>query len=153
MLIQKAVTALSTFGGLGNLPFAPGTWGSLVAIPIGWFVIETFGNTSLLFVSFVVFLIGVWASSQFAKHLETADPSSCVIDEVAGQLTVLSFFANDPVVMLSAFLTFRFFDIIKVWPTSWVDKNIRGGFGIMIDDIMAAAQSIAVIKFALFFLY
>ena len=153
MLIQKAVTALSTFGGLGNLPFAPGTWGSLVAIPIGWFVIETFGNTSLLFVSFVVFLIGVWASSQFAKHRETADPSSCVIDEVAGQLTVLSFFANDPVLMLSAFLTFRFFDIIKVWPTSWVDNNIRGGFGIMIDDIIAAAQSIAVMKFALFFLY
>ena len=153
MLIQKAVTALSTFGGLGNLPFAPGTWGSLVAIPIGWVVIEVFGNTSLLFVSFVVFLMGVWASSQFAKHRKTADPSSCVIDEVAGQLTVLSFFANDPVIMLSAFLTFRFFDIIKVWPTSWVDKNIRGGFGIMIDDIIAASQSIAVMKFALFFLY
>ncbi len=153
MLIEKAVTALSTFGGLGNLPFAPGTWGSLVAVPIGWFVIEKFGNTSLLFVSFGVFVIGVWASSRFAKHRKTADPSSCVIDEVAGQLTVLSFFANDPVIMLSAFLTFRFFDIIKVWPTSWVDKNIRGGFGIMIDDIIAAIQSIATMKFALFFLY
>ena len=153
MLIQKAVKALSTFGGVGNLPFAPGTWGSLVAIPIGWFVIEIFGNTSLLYVSFGVFVIGVWASNQFAKRRDSADPSSCVIDEVAGQLTVLSFFANDPVIMLFAFLTFRFFDIIKVWPTSWFDKNIHGGFGIMIDDIMAAAQSIAVMKIALFFLY
>ena len=153
MLIQKAVKALSTFGGVGNLPFAPGTWGSLIAIPIGWFVIEIFGNTSLLFVSFAVFVIGVWASSQFAEHRKNADPSSCIIDEVAGQLTVLSFFANDPAIMLSAFLTFRFFDIIKVWPTSWFDKNIHGGFGIMIDDIMAAAQSIAVMKIALFFLY
>ena len=153
MLIQKAIEALSTFGGVGDLPFAPGTWGSLVAIPIGWFVIEIFGNTSLLFVSFGVFVIGVWASSQFAKRRDSADPSSCVIDEVAGQLTVLSFFANDPVIMLFAFLTFRFFDIIKVWPTSWVDTNIHGGLGIMIDDIIAAAQSIAVMKFALFFLY
>ena len=153
MLIQKAVKALSTFGGVGNLPFAPGTWGSLVAIPIGWFVIEIFGNTSLFYVSFGVFVIGVWASNQFAKRRDSADPSSCVIDEVAGQLTVLSFFANDPVIMLFAFLTFRFFDIIKVWPTSWFDKNIHGGFGIMIDDIMAAAQSIAVMKIALVFLY
>ena len=153
MLIQKAVKALSTFCGVGNLPFAPGTWGSLVAIPIGWFVIEIFGNASLLFVSFGVFVIGVWASSQFAEHRKNADPSSCIIDEVAGQLTVLSFFANDPAIMLSAFLTFRFFDIIKVWPTSWFDKNIHGGFGIMIDDMIAAAQSIAVIKFALFFLH
>ena len=153
MLIQRAVTALSTFGGLGNLPFAPGTWGSLVSIPIGWFVIELFGNTSLLLVSFGVFAIGVWASSQYTKHRKNADPSSCVIDEVAGQLTVLSFFANDLVIMLFAFLTFRFFDIIKIWPTSWVDKNIHGGFGIMIDDIIAAAQSVVVMKFALFFLY
>ena len=153
MLIQRAVTALSTFGGLGNLPFAPGTWGSLVSVPIGWFVIELFGNTSLLLVSFGVFAIGVWASSQYTKHRKNADPSSCVIDEVAGQLTVLSFFANDLVIMLFAFLTFRFFDIIKIWPTSWVDKNIHGGFGIMIDDIIAAAQSIVVMKFALFFLY
>ena len=153
MLIQRAVTALSTFGGLGNLPFAPGTWGSLVSVPIGWFVIELFGNTSLLLVSFGVFAIGVWASSQYTKHRKNADPSSCVIDEVAGQLTVLSFFANDLVIMLFAFLTFRFFDIIKIWPTSWVDKNIYGGFGIMIDDIIAAAQSVVVMKFALFFLY
>ena len=153
MLIQRAATALSTFGGLGNLPFAPGTWGSLVSIPIGWFVIELFGNTSLLLVSFGVFAIGVWASSQYTKHRKNADPSSCVIDEVAGQLTVLSFFANDLVIMLFAFLTFRFFDIIKIWPTSWVDKNIHGGFGIMIDDIIAAAQSIVAMKFTLFFLY
>ena len=66
---------------------------------------------------------------------------------------MLSFFANDPALMLSAFLTFRFFDIIKIWPTNWVDENIKGGFGIMIDDIIAAAQSIVVIKFALFFQY
>ena len=66
---------------------------------------------------------------------------------------MLSFFANDPALMLSAFLTFRFFDIIKIWPTNWVDKNIQGGFGIMIDDVVAAAQSIVAMKFALFVLY
>ena len=135
------------------MPFAPGTWGSLVAIPIGWVVIEEFGNISLLLVALGVFVIGVWASGQFSKYRKNEDPSSCVIDEVAGQLTVLSFFANDPVMMLSAFLTFRFFDIIKIWPTNWVDKNIQGGFGIMIDDVVAAAQSIVAMKFALFVLY
>ena len=115
MLIQRAATALSTFGGLGNLPFAPGTWGSLVSIPIGWFVIELFGNTSLLLVSFGVFAIGVWASSQYTKHRKNADPSSCVIDEVAGQLTVLSFFANDPVIMLFAFLTSSKYGQLPGW--------------------------------------
>ena len=77
------------------MPFAPGTWGSLVAIPIGWVVIEEFGNISLLLIALWIFIIGVWASGQFAKNRKNADPSSCIIDEVAGQLTVLSFFAND----------------------------------------------------------
>ena len=139
--------------GVRNFTICSRNLGSLAAIPIGWVVIEEFGNISLLLVALGVFVIGVWASGQFSKYRKNEDPSSCVIDEVAGQLTVLSFFANDPVMMLSAFLTFRFFDIIKIWPTNWVDENIKGGFGIMIDDIIAAAQSIVVIKFALFFLH
>ena len=62
-------------------------------------------------------------------------------------------FINDFSMMVCAFLTFRFFDIVKIWPTSWVDKNIHGGFGIMIDDIIAAAQSILVLKVAVFLLF
>ena len=103
MLTEKAARALSTFWGLGTVPFAPGTWGSLAAIPIGWVIIQEFGNISLLLVALGVFVIGVWASGQFAEYRKNADPSSCIIDEVAGQLTVLSFFANDPALMLSAF--------------------------------------------------
>ena len=102
---NKVSHVLATCFGVGSIPFAPGTWGSLVAIPIGWVVIEEFGNISLLLIALGVFIIGVWASGQFAKNRKNADPSSCIIDEVAGQLTVLSFFANDPLLMLFAFLT------------------------------------------------
>ena len=57
------------------MPFAPGTWGSLVTIPIGWVVIEEFGNISLLLIALGIFIIGVWASGQFAKNRKNADPS------------------------------------------------------------------------------
>ena len=153
MVNRKIVTLISTFGGIGNLPFAPGTWASLISVPIAWLIIEELGNTALLILSFVVFMIGIWASGQFVQHEKVADPGSCVIDEVAGQFTVLSFFINEFSMMVCASLTFRFFDIVKIWPTSWVDKNIHGGFGIMLDDIIAAAQSILVLKVAVFLLF
>ena len=95
MVNRKIVTLISTFGGIGNLPFAPGTWASLISVPIAWFIIEELGNTALLILSLVVFTTGIWASGQFVKQEKVADPGSCVIDEVAGQLTVLSFFIND----------------------------------------------------------
>ena len=153
MLNRKIVALISTFGGIGNLPFAPGTWASLISIPIAWLIIEELGNTTLLFLSLVVFVTGIWASGQFVQQEKVADPGSCVIDEVAGQLAVFSFFINDFAIMVCAFLTFRFFDIVKIWQTSWVDENIHGGFGIMIDDIIAAAQSILVLKVAVFLLF
>ena len=153
MLNRKIVALISTFGGIGNLPFAPGTWASLISIPIAWLIIEELGNTTLLFLSLVVFVAGIWASGQFVQQEKVADPGSCVIDEVAGQLAVFSFFINDFSLMVCAFLTFRFFDIVKIWPTSWVDKNIHGGFGIMLDDIIAAAQSVLVLKVAVFLLF
>ena len=152
MLNPKIVTLISTFGGIGNLPFAPGTWASLISIPIAWLIIEELGNMPLLFLSLVVFVTGIWASGQFVQQEKVADPGSCVIDEVAGQLAVFSFFINDFSLMVCAFLTFRFFDIVKIWPTSWVDKNIHGGVGIMLDDIIAAAQSDLVLKVAVFLL-
>ena len=68
---------------------------------------------------------------------ESKDNSFIVIDEVAGMLIALSFIAHDPILYFFAFLLFRLLDISKPWPISWVDKNIKGGLGILLDDLIA----------------
>ena len=68
---------------------------------------------------------------------ESKDNSFIVIDEVAGMLVALSFIAHEAILYFFAFLLFRLFDILKPWPISWVDKNVKGGFGILLDDLIA----------------
>ena len=68
---------------------------------------------------------------------ESKDNSFIVIDEVAGMLVALSFISHDLILYLFAFLLFRLFDIFKPWPISWIDKNIKGGLGILLDDLIA----------------
>ncbi len=81
------------------------------------------------------------------KQIEDKDPSYIIIDEFVGQLLVLSITPLDWGYFLIAFLLFRIFDIYKPWPVSWADKTIRNGFGIMLDDILAAGYAAAIISF------
>ena len=142
---------ISTWFGAGLMPKAPGTWGSLAALPFGWLIVSQWGYTALAVASLLVFLVGCWSSSAYVSMTGREDPGEVVVDEVAGQWIVLLAAPLDPIAYVGAFLLFRFFDILKPWPVSMADENIKGGFGIMFDDVLAGVYGVAVLALILEF--
>ncbi len=141
MSFWHPVCLLSTCFGIGLIPFAPGTFGSLAALPIAWFTFKFYGMAGLIAVGVAIFLIGWWASAIFARRTSDSDPGSIVIDEVAAQCLVLTAVPATPEYYLAACAMFRLTDILKPWPASWVDQSMKGGLGIMLDDIFAGAYA------------
>ncbi len=132
------VCLASTFFGCGLLPFAPGTWGSLAALPIAWLVREQYGIAALIAAAVLVFFIGLWASTIYVRRSSENDPAPIVIDEVAGQLLVLAVAPLQWSWFFAGLVLFRLFDIVKPWPVSWAERRFRNGLGVMLDDILAA---------------
>jgi phosphatidylglycerophosphatase A len=120
------------------LPGAPGSWASLAALPCAWLIREAGGSTALAIATTIAFLIGWWASARVTSATTASDPGWVVIDEIAGQWLVLLAVPQRLWFYGAAFIAFRVFDIWKPFPVSWCDRNIKGGFGIMLDDVMAA---------------
>lgn len=141
------VAFIATWFGSGLLPKAPGTWGSLAALPPALLIVHYGGTEVLALGALVAFALGLWAADRYAKAEGKADPSQIVIDEVAAQWLVLAIAPQTPLAWAAAFLCFRFFDVVKPWPVSLADRKIKGGFGIMLDDIVAAAYAILVLLF------
>ncbi len=138
---------LATWFGSGLLAKAPGTWGSLAALPFAWVLHATSEWFVLAVATLALFVVGVWASKGYVDILGGEDPGPVVIDEVAGMWLTLvpaAYFAPyspDLMTYAVAFGLFRLADIFKPWPASWADKNIKGELGIMADDIIAALFS------------
>ena len=132
----RAALALATCFGIGDLPKAPGTWASLAALPLAWLIHNYLGMFALLAAALIVFFIGWWASSVYVAWTGTEDPAPVVIDEIAGQWLALVL-ADPARWWLLGFAMFRLFDILKPWPVSWVDRNVTGGLGVMLDDLLA----------------
>ena len=125
--------------GSGLSPWAPGTAGSLAAL-LPWFAMRGLAWPAYTLVVVLAFAIGVWASRVAIARLRIADPGCIVWDEFVGQwiaLAPLLFFAHDGRWVLAGFALFRLFDVWKPWPVSWADRNIKGGFGVMLDDALA----------------
>jgi len=131
------VTLIATCFGVGLLPKAPGTWGSLVALPLGWGLAMAGGGRLLLVAAMICFVVGWWAAREYIGRTDVEDPPEVVIDEVAGQWLVLAAAPLDPVAYGVAFLLFRLFDIWKPGPIGQADRNFSGGMGVMLDDILA----------------
>ena len=136
---------IATVGGIGLLPRAPGTWGSAAAAIAGWFVLAATGSSAVLLIAaVVVFFIGWWASERFSLATDSDDAGCIVIDEVVGQwIAMAAVPATVPWVILS-FVLFRLFDIFKPWPIRGVERSSKGGFGVMIDDVLAGLLAGAV---------
>jgi phosphatidylglycerophosphatase A len=124
------------------LPSAPGTWASLAALPCAWLIRSGGGATALAVATAIAFLIGWWASARVAQASMASDPGWVVIDEIAAQWLVLLAVPQRIWLYVAAFLAFRLFDIWKPFPISWCDRNIKGGLGIMLDDIAAALYAL-----------
>ena len=133
--LKKPSHLLATVFGIGLLKPAPGTWGSLAAVLL-WYFSDFLHPYAYIIVP--AFILCSWLVCIKAdQDSESKDNSFIVIDEVAGMLVALLFIAHEAILYFFAFLLFRLFDILKPWPISWVDKNVKGGFGILLDDLIA----------------
>ena len=142
---------IATWFGSGLLKPAPGTWGSLAAIPFAWAIVHFGESWFLLPAAVILFPIGVWAANEYDKVKGSHDASEIVVDEVVAVWITLAFVPFTWQHVLAGFLLFRFFDILKPWPISWADRQVSGGFGVMIDDVIASLYAVACL-FALGFL-
>ena len=133
----RPVTLVATWFGVGLIRRAPGTWGSLAALPCAAGLQFLGGPWLLAGATGLVALAGVWASGRYAAALASGDPGAVVVDEVAGQWLALLPLPLDLWWYAAAFALFRLFDIAKPWPIGWLDKNLHGGRGIMADDLAA----------------
>jgi len=126
---------LATCFRIGYLPLAPGTWGSASAV-IAWRLLPEMDLFRLSLIVIVIFLVGVNASSIVSNKERDSDPSKVVIDEWVGMWIALLMIPNEWVWLGIAFLLFRVFDIIKVYPANRFER-LPGGWGIMMDDVVA----------------
>lgn len=131
-------TLLATVGGVGLARVASGTWGSAVAAVLAYGIMIWVGPWGLALAALLVFLAGIWASNHVGRSGEK-DSSTIVVDEVAGQWLALTTAGLNPWLFLIGFALFRAVDVSKPWPISWMDREIPGGLGVMIDDIAAGA--------------
>lgn len=132
---------LSWFG-CGYVGRAPGTIGTLGALPCAWIIQTLTPPPTLVAASLGLFILGWWlAERHIAAARETdpntADPQWIVLDEVAGMWLAISLFEPSWFSYAGGFLFFRLFDIWKPWPVGWADRNVKGGLGVMLDDYIA----------------
>lgn len=136
-LYSPAALAATWFGS-GLLRPAPGTWGTIAALPFA-FVIEWAGGPFVLaLAALLVFTVGVWAAGHYCVAAEKDDAPEIVIDEVAAVWLVVAALPATVAGLIAAFILFRFFDILKPWPIRLAERRFKGGFGVMIDDMLAA---------------
>lgn len=134
---SKPYVWLASWFGSGFLSPAPGTWGSLAAIPFGIVIFALGGKIALATAAVIVTIIGLWAAHHFDKDMDGHDSKMIVIDEVAGQWIAMIPAALNPLMIILSFILFRFFDILKPFPISFIDKRVQGALGVMLDDILA----------------
>lgn len=136
---------IATGFGCGMLPRMPGTFGSLAALPFCCaFVYAPFYLQAIIVVAVTV--IGTIAASRTEKVLGMHDNSAIVIDEVAGMLVSCLLYPACWYLPFIAFVLFRFFDIVKPWPVGLADRTVSGGFGVMLDDLIAGGWALAVFQ-------
>ena len=149
---------VATFFGAGFSPVAPGTLGSLAALPLAFALLHM---DIVVATSIVVglYFLGLWSANHLENVLGQHDAQMIVIDEVVGvcvSTLLLSWWflgAADPyLLLLLSFLSFRLFDVLKPWPIGWIDRTVGGGVGVMIDDLVAALMGVLAVAGVYFIL-
>jgi phosphatidylglycerophosphatase A len=145
ILSPTLATVIATWFGAGFSPRAPGTVGTLAGLP--FIFIFKLLDRNIYHVGFTIFVVflGWWAAEKYIKENGGSDPQEVVIDEVAGVSIALLFAPLSWLSFFAGFALFRFFDILKPWPVSWADKKVKGGLGVMLDDILAGLMALGVL--------
>ena len=136
--------------GSGLAAKMPGTFGTLAALPLVVLLSHYASFSVYLAVTILVSIVGIWICGKTADDMGVHDDSSIVWDEVAGMLITMLAVPLSWQTLLVGFVLFRFFDILKPWPISYLDKHVDGGFGIMIDDVLAGIFALGILHLGLF---
>ena len=141
-LLAQPVHLIAFGFGAGLFPKAPGTAGTQLAVVPAWRIAGWSLQAKAVLIA-ALFIFGVWICGESARRLQSHDHPAIVWDEVVGYLATCLMLPAEPLWLLLAFVLFRFFDIVKPWPIRDLDHRLRGGIGIMLDDIVAAAMATA----------
>ncbi len=137
---RRSIEFFATAGYVGKIPFAPGTWGTLWGIPIA-FALSFLGPLVYMGVALVLIAIAIVVSEFHERELMVKggghDSKEIVIDEVVGYVVAFTWLPANMLWLGLAFIVFRAFDILKPWPISWIDRKVKGGLGVVIDDVAA----------------
>ncbi len=137
--------------GSGAAPKAPGTFGTLAAVPL-YLLVQPLSAINYLLLVITLFLVGVWLCDRTSKDLGVHDHGGIVWDEWVGLLITLWLAPMGWHWLIVGFLLFRFFDILKPWPIGWLDQRIHGGLGIMLDDVVAGLFAFVLLQAAVYVL-
>lgn len=138
--LRNPVVLLATGLGAGLLPKAPGTWGTLIAVPVAW----ALGGVNLWYglgIVATLVVLGAPICGYAGRKLGESDHPAIVWDEIAAYLCLTPLMGQDWMWLIAGFIFFRVFDIVKPWPIREVDHRLKGGAGTMLDDLLAAAYS------------
>ena len=159
-MIKKFNLLFITFFFIGKIKYAPGTVASFITCLL-FFFLNTYISISLIFLLTVaIFFLSFISLNNVFEEFDSSDPQEIVIDEVIGQmlplLAIPIYETLNPFPQIyycfAAFVTFRFFDILKPYPINYIDNNVKGALGIMLDDILAGLYSIIILTIIFFFL-
>ena len=134
--------------GAGLAPVAPGTVGTLAAWPVGWLLVAMLPPAAVLALVAALFLAGVWCCGATGRSLGVADHGAMVWDEMVAFLLVLAVVPAHLGWQAAGFVLFRIFDIAKPPPIRWLEHQLRGGLGVMFDDVLAAGYALLVLAAA-----
>jgi phosphatidylglycerophosphatase A len=133
---QKAALFLATGFYVGNIPFAPGTFGSLIGLPLCFFLADI-KLTAAIIVTVLFIGLAIWIAGTAAKALARKDPGSIVIDEIVGMVVTFVGLPFNLATAVIGFILFRILDILKPFPIRILDRRLSGGLGIVADDVVA----------------
>lgn len=138
--LKNPIHFLALGFGSGLAPKAPGTFGTLAALPL-YFIMMNLSLPVFIAITLIITVVGFWICDIAAKDMQVHDHGAIVWDEVAGMLITMIAAPVGLLPLFVGFALFRFFDIIKPWPIKLLDRHVKGGFGIMIDDVLAGVFS------------
>jgi phosphatidylglycerophosphatase A len=147
---MKSALCLASWFGVGLMPVAPGTFGTLTALPLV-LVLSHMGELYEGLALLILVPLAVWSSSLSERCLGRSDPPEVVVDEVAGFLLTLFLLPLSWLTLCLGFVLFRFFDIAKPFPIRWFEKNLKGGTGVVLDDLMAGIYANLGLRLVLLF--
>jgi len=147
--VRFFILALSSNAGLGYSPRAPGTFGTLAGIPV-FYLLAAMPPGLFALTLLALFFLACWAAGEAGRIYGVVDDSRIVIDELVGYLVTVAFLPFSWTTAWLAFAWFRLFDISKLQPAAWFDRNCKNGYGVVLDDVVAGVYGAIALRLTLY---